>query len=85
MPGRGRPMIFFYHLYQTGKMAGLITQNIDGLHERSGLPKEVIVNLHGSSLEIVCLDCGDVQPAKGFMEHVDLSEKSPTCAHCSAF
>ena len=44
LPNKGH--LFFKHLYDEGKLVGLITQNIDGLHEKSGLPKEIIVNLH---------------------------------------
>ncbi|MFH2059237.1 MAG: Sir2 family NAD-dependent protein deacetylase [Pseudomonadota bacterium] len=74
---------FFSHLFNQEKLKGLITQNIDGLHEKSGLPGEVIVNLHGTSLEIVCLSCGDVQPAQGFMDRLELTRESPVCDHCN--
>ena len=74
---------FFSHLHERGKLQGLITQNIDGLHEKSGLPEETIVNLHGTSLEIVCLECGDVQPAQEIMDKLDLSKGSPLCNHCN--
>lgn len=73
---------FFTGLYKRGKLNGLITQNIDGLHERSGLPDEFIVNLHGTSLEIACLDCGDIFAAQGFMETLDLNRESPLCREC---
>ncbi len=73
---------FFFKLYQTDKLSGLITQNIDGLHEKSGIPNKTIVNLHGTSLEIACLECGDIQPAEGFMGQLDLSKTCPTCNLC---
>ena len=73
---------FFTALRQSGRLLGLITQNIDGLHEKSGLPVEMIVNLHGTSLEIRCLDCGDTFPAAGFMETLDLDHTLPVCAGC---
>lgn len=74
---------FFTYLHAAGKLRGLITQNIDGLHEKSGLPTEYIVNLHGTSLEIVCLDCHDIQPAADFMDNLDLSMGSPRCRKCN--
>ena len=40
---------FFVKLYHRDKLKGLITQNIDGLHEKSGLPDELIINLHGTT------------------------------------
>ena len=70
---------FFRQLYENGKLAGLITQNIDGLHEKSGLPSDAIVNIHGTSLEIACLGCGDIQPAEGFMDALVLSGECPRC------
>lgn len=74
---------FFVDLYEQMKLVGLITQNIDGLHEKSGLPSDIIVNLHGTSLEIVCLSCGDIQAAEGFMDNLDLSLSSPVCERCT--
>ncbi len=50
-------------LYETGRLTGVITQNVDGLHEKSGLPSEVVVNLHGSNLEVECLRCDRRVPA----------------------
>ena len=44
-------------LFDGGRLRGVITQNIDGLHEKSGVPAEYIVNLHGSNLEVECLGC----------------------------
>ena len=73
---------FFYHLHKEKKLLGLITQNIDGLHEKSGLSSDSIINLHGSSLEIICLSCADVQPAEGFMDMLDLNNGCPLCQKC---
>lgn len=44
-------------------LTGVITQNIDGLHERAGLTPDLIVNLHGSNLEIECIACDFSRPA----------------------
>lgn len=74
---------FFTDLCEQKKLVGLITQNIDGLHEKSGLPSDYIVNLHGTSLEITCLDCGDILPAEGFMDDLDLDNGAPLCEKCS--
>ncbi len=78
----GPAHIFFTALDNSGKLRGMITQNIDGLHEKSGLPGDKIVNLHGSSLEIRCLDCGDSFAAHGFMDTLDLDETLPVCSRC---
>jgi NAD-dependent deacetylase len=45
-------------LYRSGKLSSVITQNIDGLHQASGIPDEAVIELHGNSTYAVCLDCG---------------------------
>ena len=72
---------FFMELYRKNRLAGVITQNIDGLHEKSGLPPDKIVNLHGSSLQIVCLGCGAVSDAEAVMAFLD-PLSPPLCDSC---
>ncbi|ODS32556.1 MAG: NAD-dependent protein deacetylase [Candidatus Scalindua rubra] len=74
--------MFFKHLYDEGKLVGLITQNIDGLHEKSGLPKDIIVNLHGTNLEVVCLDCGFTISSEKVFDNLDLKQGVPLCPKC---
>lgn len=74
---------FFYSLHHHNKLAGLITQNIDGLHEKSGLPEDTIVNIHGTSLEIICLNCQNILPADVLMNNLDLSKPLPQCNLCN--
>ncbi|MCK5701127.1 MAG: hypothetical protein KAI29_08245, partial [Cyclobacteriaceae bacterium] len=69
--------IFFKELYDNGRLLGLITQNIDGLHERSGLPRDVIINIHGSNLEVICLNCGDITPAYATLDDLNLDNGAP--------
>jgi NAD-dependent deacetylase len=45
-----------------GRVALLVTQNVDGLHERSGFPADRLVNIHGSDAEVQCLRCGRRAP-----------------------
>lgn len=72
---------FFVDLHQKGTLRGVVTQNIDGLHEKSGLPAEKIVNLHGNTLEVICLGCGLVDTAEPVMERLD-PEAPPLCDQC---
>ena len=44
-------------LIRTGKASAVITQNIDGLHQDSGIPDERIIELHGNTTYAHCLDC----------------------------
>jgi NAD-dependent deacetylase len=55
-PGRGHRALA--SLYRTGKVSGLITQNIDNLHQDSGIAAEDVVELHGNTTYALCLDCG---------------------------
>jgi len=73
---------WFFDLHRQGKLSSVITQNIDGLHEKSGLPPEKIINLHGSTLEIICLDCGAVGPAEPLMSELDPADP-PRCSICT--
>ncbi|MEU0098843.1 NAD-dependent protein deacetylase [Streptomyces sp. NPDC006267] len=45
-----------------GLLSGLITQNVDGLHQAAG--SEGVVDLHGRLDRVVCLSCGDVSPRR---------------------
>ena len=54
-PGRGHRALA--SLYRAGKVPGLITQNIDNLHQASGIAADDIVELHGNTTYAMCLDC----------------------------
>ena len=75
--------VFFKDLYDDERLLGLITQNIDGLHEKSGLPKNVLVNIHGTNLEVICMQCKDITPAHETLDDLDLDNGAPLCAQCS--
>jgi len=75
--------MFFKELYDEGKLTGLITQNIDGLHEKSGLPKDLILNLHGTNLEVACIDCGFTVPSEYVFEGLNLDDGVPICQKCN--
>jgi NAD-dependent deacetylase len=77
----GKAHYFFASLHKQGILHGLITQNIDGLHEKSGLSPELIVNLHGTTLELVCLGCGAISDAQSVMDHLN-PEEPPPCSLC---
>ncbi len=80
-PNKGH--MFFKKICDDGKLIGLITQNIDGLHEKSGLPKDLVVNLHGTNLEVTCLDCGFTVPSEGVFDSLDLERGIPLCPKCN--
>lgn len=45
-------------LVKEGKVAAVITQNVDNLHQDSGIPAEKVIELHGNATYAKCLDCG---------------------------
>lgn len=67
-------------LQDGGFLAEIITQNIDGLHQKAGSPPEKLIELHGSAHHIRCLDCGRVFPGERFARAYDGTE--PACPVC---
>jgi len=74
--------MFFKNLYDEHKLIGIITQNIDGLHEKSGLPRDIMVNLHGNNLDTICLKCGFIIPSGEVLDGLDLDKGVPLCTRC---
>lgn len=70
-------------LYQRGKVISVITQNIDGLHQKSGVPDEKVIQLHGNSNYAACLSCDKryelIDIKKKFLD----DETLPICDECS--
>src|SRR5919108_868209 len=73
---------FIHSLEQKGKLIGLITQNVDGLHSMSGVPESKIVELHGSNRKIVCLNCGKSFDPDPIMRKLAGDFSSPKCNAC---
>jgi NAD-dependent deacetylase len=56
-PGRGH--LALASLYRTGKVPALVTQNIDNLHQASGISPQDVVELHGNTTYAICLECAE--------------------------
>ena len=69
-------------LEAAGRLGAVITQNVDGLHVAAGNSRERVIELHGTALEIACLDCGDRQPRHAFQALVQADGSAPDCAKC---
>jgi NAD-dependent deacetylase len=65
-----------------GRLAGVITQNIDGLHTDAGLPVELVCEVHGTGRQFVCLACGDRGPMAEAVARVEAGEEDPACLAC---
>jgi NAD-dependent deacetylase len=69
-------------LAAAGRLAGVITQNVDGLHGDAGLPPELVCEVHGTGREVVCLSCGDRGPMAAAVARVEAGEDDPACLDC---
>jgi NAD-dependent deacetylase len=69
-------------LAAAGRLAGVITQNVDGLHGDAGVPYELICEVHGTGREVVCLGCGERGPMGEAVARVEAGEDDPACLGC---
>jgi NAD-dependent deacetylase len=65
-----------------GRLAGVITQNVDGLHADAGLDPELLCEVHGTGRVAVCLACGDRRPMADAVARVHAGEADPPCLAC---
>ena len=69
-------------LARSGLAVSVITQNIDGLHQKAGTPTAQVIELHGTMFSVVCVSCGDRSPMAGALARVDAGEEDPACTRC---
>jgi NAD-dependent deacetylase len=80
-PGRGH--LALASLYRAGKAPAVITQNIDNLHQSSGIAAEHVIELHGNNSYAMCLDCGQRYELDWVRRRfTDANERAPDCAGC---
>jgi NAD-dependent protein deacetylase/lipoamidase len=60
----------------------VITQNIDGLHQRAGTPPDQVIELHGTMLDVVCTQCSERTAMADALDRVRAGESDPPCPHC---
>lgn len=78
------------NLEDAGRVLGVITQNIDGLHQLAGSSN--VVEIHGNAREVMCIGtapalgtpdgCGFTASHEWAMERVDSGDQDPRCPHC---
>jgi NAD-dependent deacetylase len=71
-----------YELDRLGKLEVVITQNIDGLHEKAGHGADKIIELHGTALYVSCLNCGKRYNCDEIQERIKKGIKAPSCDDC---
>jgi len=69
-------------LERRGKLHALITQNIDGLHQKAGNSPDLVIEVHGTVHGVVCLSCGSKGPMQAALARVRGGESDPACTHC---
>lgn len=76
-PNRGHRAVA--ELIRRGVAACVITQNVDGLHQASGVPPERVIELHGNATYAVCLKCDRRYELEPIFEAFKRTERAPLC------
>jgi NAD-dependent deacetylase len=82
-PNRGHRAVA--ELVRRGTAAAVITQNIDGLHQASGIQAERVIELHGNTTYAACLDCERRYELDAVREAFERDETAPICNSCSGW
>jgi NAD-dependent deacetylase len=79
-PNRGHRAIAT--LVRRGTVSSVITQNIDGLHQASGVPDRQVIELHGNTTYATCLDCGERHELASIRTAFETDATPPRCVKC---
>ena len=82
-PNRGHRAVAT--LVSRGKCSAVITQNIDGLHQASGVPAKQVIELHGNTTYAHCLDCAQRYELADIKVAFDNTGEAPSCETCGGF
>src|SRR6202000_1215431 len=69
-------------LDRRGKVTHVITQNIDNLHQDSGVPEDRVIELHGNTRYAKCLTCNTRMEIADIRAHFDKTGNAPDCKFC---
>ncbi len=69
-------------LHRLNKLDGVITQNVDSLHQAAGVPDDKVFELHGSMRRVICLQCGRRYSMSEIKERLHAGEEVPDCEAC---
>lgn len=82
-PGRGHQALA--SLYKAGKVPAIVTQNIDNLHQASGVAPDDVIELHGNTTYAICLDCAARYELAWVRERFEAHGRAPDCPDCAGF
>ena len=69
-------------LEKLGKLDCVITQNVDGLHQKAGNSEDKVIQLHGSMQWVKCIECGVRHAFEEVQRWIDGGVEVPECAQC---
>ena len=70
------------HLVASGKVGAVITQNVDNLHQDSGVPDDQVIELHGNASYATCLDCAVRYELADLKARFEATDELPACDAC---
>ena len=79
-PNRGHRAVA--ELVRRGTALCVVTQNVDGLHQKSGVPQDKLVELHGNTTYALCLQCDERYDLEAIRAAFERDESLPVCAAC---
>jgi NAD-dependent deacetylase len=82
---RARPVASHHALaalHRRGRLSAVVTQNVDGLHQAAGLPKDLVIELHGNIHRAHCLDCGLLIARDTLSERIRAGVTALYCDRC---
>jgi NAD-dependent deacetylase len=82
-PGRGHRALA--SLYKAGKAPGVITQNIDNLHQESGIAPDDVVELHGNTTYAICLACSARYELPWVRQKFEMAQGSAPDCDCGGY
>jgi NAD-dependent deacetylase len=69
-------------LERQGRLHGVVTQNVDGLHQMAGNDPDKVVEVHGTVWFTRCWECNDRRPMEETLDRVRAGEADPPCLVC---
>jgi NAD-dependent deacetylase len=69
-------------LERSGRLRAIVTQNIDGLHQRAGNDPARVIEIHGTLFDVECLSCGRSTSMRDNLDRVESGELDPACLVC---
>jgi NAD-dependent deacetylase len=69
-------------LERLGRLGALVTQNVDGLHQKAGSSPERVIEIHGTVRQVMCMSCDERAPMERALARVRAGEADPPCRSC---